>query len=419
MSERRKIAKTSAQCGARTRDNQIKSLEEFLASNWPKLQTLLSHSPFETTVWRESRFLPTENEQQIIEIGPRTAVKTAQCTNILSVFESAAIENVERIEKSVRYLVPRDLSVDEFFELAADKMTEAIYSENVEFSDDHHVVEQVFEIDVLGSKDNLIQANETLGLALDQSDIDFYYDFFVNKVKKNPTDVELFDLAQSDSEHSRHWFFRGEIWVDDRKIEKSLMSTIRETLIHSNDNSLIAFHDNSSSIRGFNSIWRLRPSDPTTVSQMINISPPSHLIYSAETHNFPTAVCPFQGATTGTGGRIRDIHATGRGAYEIAGALIDFPLAVVSINITSLLLTQLKNGTFDSFGTETEGIYPFFASLHAAAIAQFCSIYKKRACTLAHTQSIFNEIVHQLEKSPLTLLMLLNPNNDDLISTFL
>lgn len=52
---------------------------------------------------------------------------------------------------------------------------------------------------------------------------------------------------------------------------------------------------------------------------MIAIFPPSHLIYSAETHNFPTAVCPFQGATTGTGGRIRDIHATGRGAYEIAG----------------------------------------------------------------------------------------------------
>ncbi|EGT33660.1 hypothetical protein CAEBREN_19508 [Caenorhabditis brenneri] len=97
----------------------------------------------------------------------------------------------------------------------------------------------------------------------------------------------------------------------------------------------------------------------------------------------------------------------------------DFPLAVVSINVTSLLLTQLKKGVFDGFGNENEGLYPFFSALHAASMARFCSIYKSQNCTLANTQTIFSEITRQLEKSPLSLLMLLNPTNDELINTLL
>ncbi|KAF1761804.1 hypothetical protein GCK72_010061 [Caenorhabditis remanei] len=292
---------------------------EFIESNWQKLETLLSHSPFEKSVWNESKL--DSKHGKVIEIGPRTAVKTAACTNILNVFDSAGIQNIERVERGIRYLVPENVDENTFFEIAADKMTEVVYPSDVKLDDESYSIEKVFLIDVLASKQNLIEANKQLGLALDQSDLDFYYDFFVNKVKKNPTDVELFDLAQSDSEHSRHWFFRGEIWIDEKKREKSLMTSILDTLKHSNDNSLIAFCDNSSSIRGFEKVWRLRPSDPSIASPMVSISSPSHLIYSAETHNFPTAVCPFQGATTGTGGRIRDIHATGKGAYEIAGTV--------------------------------------------------------------------------------------------------
>lgn len=97
----------------------------------------------------------------------------------------------------------------------------------------------------------------------------------------------------------------------------------------------------------------------------------------------------------------------------------DFPLAIVSINITSLLLTQLKKGAFDSFGDENEGLYPFFSDLHAAAVARFCSIYKSQNSTLANTQTIFSEITRQLEKSPPSLIMLLNTSNDELINTIL
>ncbi|PIC38673.1 hypothetical protein B9Z55_010603 [Caenorhabditis nigoni] len=97
----------------------------------------------------------------------------------------------------------------------------------------------------------------------------------------------------------------------------------------------------------------------------------------------------------------------------------DFPLAVVSINITSLLLTLLKKGAFDNYGNENEGLYPFFSALHAASMSRFCSIYKSQNSTLADTQTIFSEITRQLEKSPLSLLNLLSTSNDELINTLL
>ncbi|VDM61489.1 unnamed protein product [Angiostrongylus costaricensis] len=170
----------------------------------------------------------------------------------------------------------------------------------------------------MGDLRNLDKANEELGLAFDESDICYYKDLFLNKLNRNPTDVELFDLAQSNSEHSRHWFFRGRLYVDGEERKASLMDSIRATQNYSNQNNVIAFNDNSSAIRGFDSVL-LFPSNPTTTSAMHLRRVRRHITYSAETHNFPTAICPFQGATTGTGGRIRDTHATGRGSHEIAG----------------------------------------------------------------------------------------------------
>ncbi|CAJ0578463.1 unnamed protein product, partial [Mesorhabditis spiculigera] len=175
------------------------------------------------------------------------------------------------------------------------------------------------EVCILEDDGALAEANIRLGLAFDKDDLIFYNDLFKNKLERNPTDVELFDLAQSDSEHSRHWFFRGKISIDGEQRKESLMDSIRATQQASNANNLIAFNDNSSVIRGFSNTPVLTTEDPTTASlNLVNIVK-RHLLYTAETHNFPTAVCPFQGATTGTGGRIRDVQATGRGAHEIAG----------------------------------------------------------------------------------------------------
>ena len=99
-------------------------------------------------------------------------------------------------------------------------------------------------------KSALEKVNSHLGLALDDWDLDYYYQLFLNRLKRNPTSVECFDLAQSNSEHSRHWFFKGRLIVDGRELPDSLMDMIVRTQKTTNPNSIIQFSDNSSAIYG-------------------------------------------------------------------------------------------------------------------------------------------------------------------------
>ncbi len=141
--------------------------------------------------------------------------------------------------------------------------------------------------------------------------------------KRIPSDVELYDLSQSNSEHSRHWLFRGELVLDGNPLPYSLMDLIKMPIEKlqkdklkrgQRDNSLIAMKDNSSAIRGY----RINYFQPIMREYQI-IRKLVHPIFTAETHNFPTGIAPFPGAATGTGGRIRDIQAMGRGGLMIAG----------------------------------------------------------------------------------------------------
>ena len=135
--------------------------------------------------------------------------------------------------------------------LLHDKMTEMVYVEPVRSFAVTHTLEKVYDIDVLnGGKTPLVEANTTLGLALDEADIEYYYDLFANKLQRNPTNVECFDLAQSNSEHSRHWFFKGRMVIDGVEQEKCLMRMICDTQLTTNDNNVIKFSDNSSAIKG-------------------------------------------------------------------------------------------------------------------------------------------------------------------------
>lgn len=166
----------------------------------------------------------------------------------------------------------------------------------------------------------LEKLNVEMGLALDDWDLNFYTEMFRDKLKRNPTTVECFDISQSNSEHSRHWFFKGDIVVDGKKHDTSLLQLVQDTLTAHPENSVIAFRDNSSSIRGFK-ISTLVPEDPTSSSHLVEKEADYDITFTAETHNFPTGVAPFPGAETGTGGRLRDGHATGRGSLVIAGTV--------------------------------------------------------------------------------------------------
>ena len=131
-----------------------------------------------------------------------------------------------------------------------------------------------------------------MGLGLDDWDIDYYYNLFVKDIGRNPTNVECFDLSQSNSEHSRHWFFKGRLIIDGQEIPENLMEIIKETLDRNPNNSVIAFKDNSSAIRGY-TVQTIMPEKPGRPSGFRKTEVAYHIIFTAETHNFPSGVAPF------------------------------------------------------------------------------------------------------------------------------
>jgi phosphoribosylformylglycinamidine synthase len=197
-------------------------------------------------------------------------------------------------------------------------MTECEYPAPLDSFETGLVPEPVVTIPFLEEGPEALRAiNRELGLGMDAWDLDFYHDLFAKKFRRNPTNVECFQLAQANSEHSRHWFFKGNLIIDGTRAPETLMDVIKSTLGAHPANSIIAFKDNSSAIRGYE-ISTIIPAQPGKASPFSLRHGAYDLIFTAETHNFPSGVAPFPGAETGTGGRIRDVHATGRGALVVA-----------------------------------------------------------------------------------------------------
>ncbi|XP_028558155.2 phosphoribosylformylglycinamidine synthase [Podarcis muralis] len=279
--------------------------------------------PFEHGDIAPKSFLSPTPSDLLVEAGPRLNFSTAYSTNAVSVCWAAGLEKIDRIECSRRYLfkcgqrpsAPQEASIASTL---YDRMTEQCYPEPISSFAIATRPEPVFHVDILGEgRPALVEANNQLGLAFDSWDLDFYTDLF-KKLGRNPTSVECFDLAQSNSEHSRHWFFKGRLLVDGQELKESLFESIMKTQERSNPNNVIKFCDNSSAIQG-REVLSMWPSDPSRSSPFEKRTSTRHVIFTAETHNFPTGVAPFSGATTGTGGRIRDVQCTGRGAHYIAG----------------------------------------------------------------------------------------------------
>ncbi|XP_050308110.1 phosphoribosylformylglycinamidine synthase [Anthonomus grandis grandis] len=298
--------------------SEIKTLEWVLAD------------PLSPVNLRSKEFLTSSSKDILIEVGPRFNFSTANSTNAVSICQNLGLKQVVRLEVSRRYLIkllPNAIMSKEL-ELSLvgalhDRMTECRYTKenlpNNSFNEKLEKRENIKEVDVLKKgAEALKEIDKEMGLAFDEADLAYYTNLFKNVLKRNPTNIECFDLAQSNSEHSRHWFFKGKMVVDGVEYEESLIDMIIETQKHTNPNNVIKFSDNSSAIRGY--IHRsLRPANAGAVSELRQVPSESHLIFTAETHNFPTGVAPFSGATTGTGGRIRDVQSVGRGGYCIAG----------------------------------------------------------------------------------------------------
>jgi phosphoribosylformylglycinamidine synthase len=166
-----------------------------------------------------------------------------------------------------------------------------------------------------GGKQALDTANREWGLALSPDEIDYLVENF-QRLKRNPTDVELMMFAQANSEHCRHKIFNAEWLVDGKKQDKSLFGMIRDTHARQPKGTLVAYADNASVIEGHR-VARFFPEPGTrTYGYREDVT---HILMKVETHNHPTAISPHPGAATGSGGEIRDEGATGRGAKPKAG----------------------------------------------------------------------------------------------------
>lgn len=288
------------------------------------LRWLLAET-FEPEKFSDKSFLPP-GRGLILEVGPRMNFTTAWSTNAVSICHACGLKKITRIERSRRYLLVLGegarLSQEQqtgFLSLVHDRMTECPYPTPLETFETGVKPEPVKVVPLIEEgREALVRLNREMGLGMDDWDIDYYTNLFVNEIRRNPTDVECFDLSQSNSEHSRHWFFKGRLVINGIEAAETLMNIIKAPYEKNPNNSVIAFSDNSSAIKGYR-VKTIQPSDPLGPSPFFDTTKDYNIIFTAETHNFPSGVAPFPGAETGTGGRIRDVQATGRGGLVIAG----------------------------------------------------------------------------------------------------
>ena len=292
----------------------IESTEPLNEEEISRLQFLLAEGFIKDSVSTLSSFQGAEAD--VVELGPRLNFATAWSSNMVSICRATDLGKVTRMERSRRYLVKDIINRKRFIDKNHDRMTECLYPEPLSTFETGMHPEGIYEVALKEKGPAALQ--EIPGISMDEWDRNFYYDYFVGKHGRNPTIVEIMDLNNANSEHSRHGFFRGKNVIDDKEEPETLMEIVQSTLEANPTNSIIAFKDNSSGIRG-RDIFTILPEKPGSPSPFVRRKLPYHIIFTAETHNFPTGVAPFPGAETGTGGRIRDIQGTGRGGLVVAG----------------------------------------------------------------------------------------------------
>ena len=259
---------------------------------------------------------PALTGERVVEMGPRLNFATAWSSNMVSICEATGLDCVSRVERSRRYRVDESLDIEAFIRENHDRMTECPYPEPLSTFETGIEPEPVYDVDMItGGPDALL---EIPGISMDERDRNFYYDYFVKKHNRNPTIVEIMDLNNANSEHSRHGFFRGRQVIDGEMQDETLFELVIETLNRNPKGSLVAFKDNSSVVEGHD-IHTIMPKSPGLPGPLQEQDARYHMLLTAETHNFPTGVAPFPGAETGSGGRIRDVQGTGKGGFVIAG----------------------------------------------------------------------------------------------------
>eukprot|EP00825_Cyclidium_porcatum_P039347 TRINITY_DN4749_c0_g1_i1.p1 TRINITY_DN4749_c0_g1~~TRINITY_DN4749_c0_g1_i1.p1 ORF type:complete len:554 (-),score=119.00 TRINITY_DN4749_c0_g1_i1:176-1837(-) len=261
---------------------------------------------------------------ELFLVAPRVGTISPWSSKATDIAWNCDLDAIERIERVIAFHVVvkggRALTADEKKTVAGllhDRMTDSVLSGFAEASElfRHFEPKPLNTVDVLaGGKAALVEANGSLGLALSDDEIDYLLDVFT-KAGRNPTDVELMMFAQANSEHCRHKIFNASWVIDGQAKDKTLFGMIRETHAAAPQGTVMAYADNASIIEGA-TIQRFYPDADRGYSYKEELT---HILTKVETHNHPTAISPFPGASTGSGGEIRDEGATGKGSKPKAG----------------------------------------------------------------------------------------------------
>lgn len=262
-----------------------------------------------------------EPQGRLFLVVPRFGTISPWSSKATNIANNCGLDKIDRIERGIAYYVAGDFDDAQEQQIAAvlhDRMTQLVLNSMEEASAlfNHAQPKPLTEVDILSQgRSALDKANIDLGLALAEDEIDYLLESFT-KLGRNPHDVELMMFAQANSEHCRHKIFNASWDIDGQAQEKSLFKMIKNTFEMNSEGVLSAYKDNASVITGFTA-GRFYP-DPVTKEYGAN-QQPVHILMKVETHNHPTAIAPFPGASTGSGGEIRDEGATGRGSKPKAG----------------------------------------------------------------------------------------------------
>ena len=256
-------------------------------------------------------------------VTPRPGTISPWSSKATDIILNCGLTSIRRVERAIQFkiAVTKKLSGAQLLELDSllhDRMTQTVMGDIAASVVLFRTAQPkpVLSVDLIGrGREALVEANSNLGLALADDEIDYLVSSFT-ALKRNPNDVELMMFAQANSEHCRHKIFNASWEIDGKEKANSLFSMIRNTHACSPQNVLSAYSDNAAVMSG-SQAERFFPNSESKQYEFID--EPIHILMKVETHNHPTAIAPFPGASTGSGGEIRDEGATGKGGKPKAG----------------------------------------------------------------------------------------------------
>jgi phosphoribosylformylglycinamidine synthase len=282
---------------------------------------------------------------RLLLVTPRPGTISPWSSKATDIAHNCGLPQVRRLERGLAFYVQAPQLTEAQWQtlgtLLHDRMMETVFGDLAQAEQlfAHHTPQPVKSVDLLGEgRQALVQANISLGLALADDEIDYLVAAFT-ALGRNPNDIELYMFAQANSEHCRHKIFNADWIIDGEKQPKSLFKMIKNTMEQTPDYVLSAYKDNAAVMEG-SEVGRFFADAGESEYRWHQEA--AHILMKVETHNHPTAISPWPGAATGSGGEIRDEGATGRGSKPKAG--------LVGFSVSNLRIPGFEQPWEEDFG---------------------------------------------------------------------